>query len=190
VSAGAGRGAGSDTKPERTANMGYLNDTDMSQFIAPSLIVKTAGTWTDTVSGNIWACARTAGAATFNLIIPVRIMSNIQAAQGYRLKSVDVFYKIATANLNNMTTVQMSKMTGSTAHTVATAGSSVTCTLDSSHLTSGNRSGQTDHRMTISLSSPAWVLQNQLYLVYITCDAPATTVFTLYGAQANFEVRL
>jgi hypothetical protein len=169
--------------------MGYLNDTDMSQFIPANEITKTAGTWTETVAGNIYACARTAGAATFNLIIPVRVMSNVQAAQGIRLKSIDVFYKIATASLNGMATVALSKMTGKV-HGSAVVGAGVTVSLDSSHGSSANRSSQADHKMTVTLASPMWVLRDELYVLYITCDAAATTAFTLYGAQANFELRL
>ena len=169
--------------------MGYLNDTDMSQFIPANDITKTAGTWTEGVTGNVYSAARTAGAATFELIIPVRIMANVQAAQGARLKSVDIWHKIATANLSNMSTVQMSKTTGRV-HGSAVLGASVPVTLDSSHASSGNRSAQADHKMTISLNSPAWLLRDECYVVYITCSAAATTVFTLYGAQANYELRL
>ena len=44
--------------------------------------------------------------------------------------------------------------------------------------------------MTVSLVSPMWVLKDELYVLQMACSAAATSVFTLYGAQANFELRL
>ena len=64
-------------------------------------------------------------------------MSNLQTGQGIRLKSIDVWYKVATANLSGMSTVSLSRNTGK-AHTLAMVGASVSVQLDTAHQSSAN----------------------------------------------------
>ncbi len=44
--------------------MGYVNDTDMSQFIPAINFAFSAGTWTPTIASNVVAQVRTATAAS------------------------------------------------------------------------------------------------------------------------------
>jgi len=58
----------------------------MSQFVPPSDILKTAGTWTDTVGGvaDTYMQRRTAADATAILVIPIAIPQNSVAQKGER----------------------------------------------------------------------------------------------------------
>lgn len=168
--------------------MGYVNDTKMSQFIPASMIQKSAGTWTPTLSNNTIGDVRSAADASFNLFIPVLVPSNDVALKGARLLSVDVHFKIGTAACDDFATVEMEKMSISSAGAVT--GAAVTTTLDTANDTAAERKAVADHFMTITLATPEWVDKDAVYWVYCAVDAAATSVFTLWGAKANFELRV
>jgi hypothetical protein len=168
--------------------MGYLNDTKMAQYIPASAIQKSAGTWTATLASNVLADVRTAADATFNIFVPVRVPGNAGALKGARLKSVELLYKVATAAMDSVTTVELEKCTVSSAGAVT--GAAVTVTLNSAEDTSAKRFAVADHRVIATLTTPEWVDNDCYYVLYVTFDAAATSAFTLYGAIANFDLRL
>ena len=168
--------------------MGYTNDTAMSQFIAASEMQMTAGTWTPTLASNTIGQVRTAEATTFNLFVPVLIPGNSVALKGCRLKSVELLYKVATAALTSVTTVELEKMTATSAGAIT--GAAVTCTIDSGHTTTALRVTLADHRMTVNVTTPEWVDNDVAYWLYVTFSAPATTVLTIWGAVVNYDLRV
>ncbi len=109
--------------------MGYVHDTQMSQFVSPFKAAFTAGTWTPTLAANVVKNVRTAAAAAFTAMIPVELPANAAGLKGARLKSIDVWYKILTADATDFATVELEKTT-LTANTVAITGAVVTTTLD------------------------------------------------------------
>ncbi len=169
--------------------MGYVHDTAMSQFIPPVCIQKSAGTWTPTLANNTLGDVRTAADAAFSLYIPILLPSNGVAMKGAYLKSIDVFYAIATAAADDFATVELEQMT-LPASGSAVSGASVTISLDAGHDTAAERKAIGNHKMTISLTNPAWVDDGECYYLVLTVDAAATTVFTLWGAVANYTLRL
>ncbi len=171
--------------------MGYTYDTQMSQFINPAAIIKTAGTWTDSASGGVVKSVRTAAAATFNLIVPVEIESNAAALKGCRLKSIEVYYNVATAALNSVTTVELQKTILPASFTAnATSGITPTVNMDGLNDTSAKRLTVGDHALFAGLAGAVWIDDNDAYYLYLTFDAAAGTVFTLYGARINYEFRI
>jgi len=173
--------------------MGYTHDTQMSMFIAPSAIHKTAGTWTPTIAANLPCDVRTAAAAAFTALIPIEIFSNAAALKGARLKSIDVFYKVLTAALTDFATVELEKVTlppPAAATGTAFTGASVTITQDAFHNTAALRKAVGDHTMTVTLTTPAWIDDNDAYVLEVICDCAASSVFTFYGARANFDLRV
>ena len=168
--------------------MGYLFDTQMSQFISPDMMGKSAGTWTPTLATNTVGAVRTAGAATFNLFVPIVVPGNAAGLKGSRLKSIDLFWKNATADLNSVTTVELEKVT-LPANGSAVTAAAVTTTLDSNNDTTAKRITQAAHKMTVSVTVPEWVAAGTVYWLYVTFDCAATSALTLWGAQANFDLR-
>ncbi|MCC7162299.1 MAG: hypothetical protein IT331_07380 [Anaerolineae bacterium] len=166
---------------------GYVHDTGASQWIDPALIAKSAGTWTPTYSTNKIFHRRTAGDATFNLFIPVVVKSNSSSQKGAYLKSIDVFYNVTNA-LDDLATVELNKQSLSSvgAHTAG----AVTTTLDSGHDSAAERKAAGEHKMTVTLATPAWVDDDESYVLYMVCDAAATSVFDLVGARANYTLRV
>lgn len=169
--------------------MGYVHDTHMSQFIPPAAITKTAGTWTPSVVSNVIKEARTAGAAAFTLLIPIPIPSNACERKGAKLKSIDIWYKIATAAATDFATVTLNQ-TGLPGDADAPAGAAAAIILDSAHNTAAKRKAEADHKLTVTLDAPVWLSENDAYFLQLVVDAAATTVFTLYGARANYELRI
>jgi hypothetical protein len=169
--------------------MGYVHDTHMSQFVPPAAISKSAGTWTPSVASNVVKEARTASDAAFTLLIPVPIPSNASVNKGAKLKSIDVFYKIATADADDFATVELEQVSLPLTSD-APAGGAVAVTIDAGHDTAAERKAEGDHLMTVTLNTPAWLDNEAAYFLQLVVDAAATTVFTLFGARINYELRI
>ena len=168
--------------------MGYVHDTHVSKFISPSKIQKTLGTWTPTYANNAWGDVRTAAGASFVLLIPVGIESNDSAFKGSKLKSIDVYWTNATADLTAFT-VALNKQT-LPANAAALAGAEVTAvTLDAGNDTAAERYTQAAHTMTVTLDTPAWIDDAESYFLALSVTAHANSVFTLWGARINFTKR-
>ncbi len=166
--------------------MGYTHDTDFSQWIAPNQIIKTAGTWTDTIAANVVRSDRTPAAAGFSLFVPLLIPSNASALKGARLKGVELHYKIATAG-GTAFTIEMERVAINAAGVVS--GAALPISLDSAHASDALRRAVGDHRLVVSLDSPAWVGSDQYYWLFCSLTAAATTAFALFGAVANYDFR-
>lgn len=169
--------------------MGNAMNTHMSQWIPPSMIQKSAGTWTATLASNVLADVRTAAAAAFNLFVPIKIPGNSVALQGARLKSVELLYKNATADLTSVTTVELEKCSVAAADNVVT-GAAVTITLNSAEDSTAKRITQASHRVIAAITTPEWVDNDVYYILYVTFDAAATSAVTLYGAVVNYDLRV
>jgi hypothetical protein len=169
--------------------MGYVHLTDISQFIPPADILKSAGTWTPTYSSNVHSDVRGAAEASFVLHIPIPLPASESGLQGAKLESIDVWYKVATANMSSSNAPTLNQVT-LPADTVAVTGAAITTSLDADHDTEGERVAQASHKMTITVTTPVFLEKDNAYFLYVPFEAAAGSVFTLYGAQANFTLRL
>ncbi|MBN1535200.1 MAG: hypothetical protein JW908_00605 [Anaerolineales bacterium] len=169
--------------------MGYVTDKSVSMFIHPSDIQKTAGTWTPTLSSNVWGDVRGAADAAFSLAIPIKLYSNAAAYRNCKLKSIDVWYTIGTAAADDFATVELEKMSLQADGTAIT-GAAVSTTCDTDHDTAAERLAVDEHKMTVTLDTPAFIDEDDVYVLTLTVDAAATTVFTIFGARANFDLVL
>ena len=170
--------------------MGYVHDTQMAKFIHPDEVIKSAGTWTATLASNVLSSVRSAADATFYLYIPVKLPSNAAALKGAYLKSIDVYYKIATAACDDFATVELEKQVLPAATGSDPSGSAVTVTQDTGHDTAAERKATGSHVMTVTLSTPVWIDDNDYYTLVLYVDAAATSVFTLWGARINWTLRV
>jgi hypothetical protein len=166
-----------------------MNNTHMSQFIPPSQIQKSAGTWTPTLSTHLVSDVRSAASAGFNLFIPIPVPSNSEYRAGSKLVSIDVLWKNATADLSNCATVSLKKQTLS-AHGSAVTGADVAVTVDTNNDTEAKRVTQADHKMTVTLDTPVYVDDDEGYVLYIAITAATSSAFQLFGAVANYQLRV
>ena len=169
--------------------MGYTHDVNMSQWLFANEAIKTAGTWTPTLASNVLSEVRTAADASFTIYIPIKIPSNSKALKGAYLKTIDVYYKILTAAADDFATVELEKMIAPL-DTVIPTGSAPAITMDTAHDTAAERKAVQEHKMTVTLTTPVWVDDDHYYVLTLIVDAAATTVFTLYGARANYTLRV
>lgn len=169
--------------------MGYVHDTQISQFVSPFKVGFSAGTWTPTIASNVPKNVRTAGAAAFTALIPIELPANVAGLKGARLKTIDVWYKILTADATDFATVELEKL-ALTANTVAITGSAPAITFDSAHDTAAKRKAQAEHMLTVTLTTPVWIGANDVYYLELLVDCAATTVFTLFGTRCNYDLRV
>ncbi|MDP2965981.1 MAG: hypothetical protein Q8N39_08120 [Pelolinea sp.] len=170
--------------------MGYVHDTQMSQFIPPSMFEHSAGTWTISEASNLIKSAREAADAAFTTLIPVPLPSNNAVLKGAMLKSIDVFYAIGTAAADAFATVELEKMTLGV-DDVAVTGAAVVTSCDLAHDTEAERLAvDTDHVMTVTLTTPVWIDDGEAFWLKLVIDAAATTVVTFFGARANYTLRI
>jgi hypothetical protein len=169
--------------------MGYVNVTDISQFVSPLEITKIAGTWTPTISSNLISDVRTAAAADTTLLIPIPLPGSSVGTQAAKLKSIDVWYKIATAEPTGFTVVL--NRVALNADGVAVAGANITAiTLDSNHDTPAKRYAIENHKMTVSLDAETFITEGYAYWLSCVISCHLNTVLTLFGARANYTLRL
>lgn len=165
-----------------------MDNTHFSQWIAPGQIGKSAGTWVPTLASNVASEVLGQADASFTLLVPISLLQNSAYRAGAKLKSIDVYYAIATA-ADDFATVELEKMTLGADDTAIT-GASVDVTLDSGHDTATKRkAADTDHVMTVTLDAAEWMDNDAVFVLAMVVDAAATTDFTLFGARANFELR-
>jgi len=171
-----------------------IHNAHFSQFIPPTQIGASAGTWTLAVASNVWSNNRTAADAAFTLCVPVIIPSNSVPLQGAQLKSIEIMYSIATADMDDMASVKLYKDTlqpqaASGSGTLNTATEITGITLDTGHDTAAERKAQDEHRMVITLTTPVFIDNDEAYHVEIVCDAAAASVFKVFGAIVNYVLR-
>ena len=167
--------------------MGYLNDTGFSQFIAPILALTSAGTWSGAYNSNIIYRVRTAADSSFDMMLPILVPSNSRMDKGSKLKSVEFIYYITTASPDAFAELDVWKNTFASDGTpTATA---VPITLDAAHDTDAERIALGYHRAVLTLTTPVWIDNDEIFYVHALVDCAATTVFRIYGAIANYTMR-
>ena len=171
--------------------MGYVHDTAMVIFTALEEMFFTVGTWTLTQASNIWTWNHTAAANVSIAHIPIRLPQNSAAYKGAFLKSIDIWWSNATANINDIVptiykVTLPTLLTGGSGPSVAAQ----TFTYDASHDTTAKRYTQDQHRMTITLSTPIWVDNNGEVFVQLSIDAASSSVVKLQAVRANYTLRL
>ena len=169
--------------------MGYIHDTAMSRFISPFECGYTAGTWTPTIGTNMVENVRTAADASFTILIPILLPSNDEILKGAYLKSIDVYYSIATAAADAVAGLAVDKITLG-ADGTACAGATVAVTQDTGHDTAAERLDVEDHTMTTTITTPVWIDDGEHFVGSLIADAAATTVSSFIGARVNYTLRV
>lgn len=174
---------------------GYVHDTAMSQFMTPGCALHTIGTWTDTV-GNVaqtYMKRRTGAAATNQLVYPVMVPQNSVGLKGAYLKSVDIWWELATAALTSLTPVINLATLPPGAAATGTPFSAVVAvpfSYDAFHNTAPLRLAIGKHHMTLTITTPWWLGPNDLVYVDTAIVDPGTAVYDDYGLRANFTLRI
>jgi hypothetical protein len=164
-----------------------IHNTHFAQHIPPNAMHIVTGTWTDadgTVTGQ--PCRRkTATAETAIISIPICIPSNSVALQGAKLASIEIDYDVNTAACTSVTAAISKIVRG--ADGAVSVVSAPACTQD---LTAATDAADVDeHKLTVTLTTPVWIDNDEYYMLKLTVVAAATTVFDIFGAVANFTLK-
>jgi hypothetical protein len=168
--------------------MGYVHDTAMSQFVPPTVMHGVTGTYTNAagaVAGTI-ALHRAAAASTGVINIPIILPSNSVAMKGAYLKSVEVDYECLLAAATSVT-FTMNKVTRGADGAVAVV-SAVTVTQDLTAAT--DAADQDQHKCTVTVTTPAWIDNDEYYLLVMTAICGGTVTLDILGAVINYTLRV
>jgi hypothetical protein len=167
--------------------MGYVHDSGFAQFIPPTAFHCVTGTWTDaagSVSGTI-VKKKAAGAETAVINVPITVPSNVNSFKGAMLNSVDVDYEISNTAATSIT-LSMNKVTrganGADAVVAAVTGTQ-TLVADSTANTID------EHRDTWTITTPAYIDDDEYYLLNISAVCADSTVLEYLGAVAKYSFR-
>jgi len=168
--------------------MGYVHDTAMSQFIPPTAMHYVTGTWTDAAGQTAGTIVKIKGAnaETSVITIPIIIPSNSVALKGAYLKSVEVDYEIRTQAATSITASMKRVVRGADGADAAPA--TVTVTQDLTAAT--DAADQDEHKLTITVSTPFWIDNDDYVLCVISAVCAAGTVLEILGAVANYTLRI
>ena len=172
---------------------GYVHDTAMSQFIPPGMCTYVTGTWSDAAGAVTGTIAKSKGAAdeTGVINIPICLPQNSVANKGSYLKSVDLWWETLTAALDAAGAVAAINKFTLPADTAAFGAlSAQTFTYDAGNDTAAETDNLDQHKMTLTLTTPIWLDDDDLVLVKLTMDAATTSAITFFGARANYTLRL
>jgi len=165
--------------------MGYTHNTAMSQFIPPNACSFSAGTWTPTITSDVPSLVRTAADTDHTIIIPLNVPSNSAYREGSCIATVDVFYKVATADLTAVTPkVEHVTLTADVAAVTGAEETAVTYSAIASA-----RITQASHTLTMTFTTPPWLSNADAYYLDILLDTGASAVFTFLGARINYTDR-
>ncbi len=168
--------------------MGYVHDTGMSQFIPPTVMHYVTGTWTDAagaIPGTI-AKHKAAGAETGVVTVPIRVPSNSVAQKGAYLKSIEVDYELLLAAATSVTPV-LNKVTRGIEGAIAVVAA-VTQTMNLVAGTSAATENQ--HKMIVTLTTPAWIDNDEEYLLQLSFVCGGVVTIDVLGAVANYTLRV
>ncbi len=170
--------------------MGYVNISQLSQFIPPSDFVKIGtGTWTAKLSDYVLCLERAAGAADIQIYVPISLMSSPIKTQGAKILSLDLWFKIATADCDMLTPACFK--TTLSANGVAVSSEIFTgVTTDAAHAAPLTAGEQGNHKLTLTFNNPPFFLEDTIYSFGFAISGTNLSVITLYGAQVSYKLRI
>lgn len=171
--------------------MGYVNDTHMHYWLSPHAWSYVTGTWAAAagVVANTTVMKRTAGDALSTVTIPVTVPSNDGPNKGCYVKSIDIYFEITANPLDSLAaTIYLATLPADGAAFAAPA--SQTFTYDTGHDIAAERIDVDQHKMTLTITTPIWIEEDQLLTVEIAIDNAAASVIEFLGALVNYTYRL
>ena len=168
--------------------MGYVHDTHMSQYIPPNAIHFSTGTITyvaGQVAGTIVA-HRAAANQTTLITIPIIIPSNSSALKGAMLNSIEIDYEILVAEPTSLTWT-LNKVTRGADGAVAV----VAAVTKTNTLSAATGKAVEQHRETITVTTPAYIDNDEYYLLEGAMVAGAGgNTSDFLGAVVNYTLRV
>jgi hypothetical protein len=166
--------------------MGYVHDTHMSLYIPPTAFHCVTGTWTQTAGTDAGTISKHKASADDTCVvnIPLFVPSNSVALKGAKISKVEVDYEITGANCTDILAT-CNKITRA-ADGTALSATDVPVTQDLAHATDAG--DVDDHKLTVTITTPAWIDNDEYYLLVLTIDTNSAVVEML-GAVVYYTLR-
>ena len=163
-----------------------VHNIHFAQFIPPTAIHYATGTWSNAAGsvGSTIVKRKTANAETSLITIPVEVPSNSVALQGARLDSIEIDYELTIADLTSLTAV-INKATRGVEGAVAV----VSTPAFTQSPTAADSKVQGKHKLVLTITTPAWIDNDEYYCAQLSAVAPAGTVIDVIAAVANFTLK-
>ncbi len=171
--------------------MGYVHDTHMHHWLSAMRWFYVTGTWAAAagVVANTAVMKRTAGDGLSTVTIPIGLPSNDGPSKGCYIQSIDIYFEITANPLDSLAaTIYLATLPADGAAVAAPA--SQTFTYDTGHDAAGERIDVDQHKMTLTITTPVWIEEDQLLTVEIAIDNAAASVIEFLGALVNYTYRL
>lgn len=170
---------------------GYVHDTAMAVWLPLTNIKATVGTWAMAVASSVWSLDHSTADNTSVIHIPIKLPQNSVAFKGAMLNSIDIWYFCGTADADDITPV-IQKLTFPANAGAIPSVAAVTFTYDAGHNTAALRyaHGTTLHKMTLTITTPFFVDDDDQVYVELTWNSSSTSVDKIYGVRANYTARL
>lgn len=171
--------------------MGYVHNTHVAQYIPPTLFHCVTGTWSMAAGQVVGTICKSVNDANQTSVvnIPIVVPSNSAANMGAYLESIEIDFEITGAALTALTAV-VNKVTRGADGAVATVAAPA-FTYDTGHDAANERVDVDQHKMTLTITTPFWIDNDEYVLVELTVDqAGDTGVIELLGAVVNYTLRL
>jgi len=169
--------------------MGYVNISQLSQFIPPTDFIKIGtGTWTSKLVSNVLCLERAAAAADIQVYVPVSLMSSPIKTQGAKILSLDLWFKL-TAEVDFLSSACF-KTTLSDNGVAVSAAVYSDVTTDADHSAPLAAGVVGNHKMTLTFNNPPFFLEDTIYSFGFVINGTNAAVITLYGAQVSFKLRI
>jgi hypothetical protein len=164
-----------------------IHNTHFAQYIPPTMFHPVTGTFTfaaGAVAGTI-ALHRAAANETSVITIPILLPSNSIALQGAKLASIEVDYELLIGEPTSITWTLNKVIRGIEGAVAVVASVTKTNTVADAAAKTVDQ-----HKQVITLSTPAWIDNDEYYLLQcsIVAGAGGNTADFL-GAVANFTFR-
>lgn len=168
--------------------MGYVHDTSMAQYIPPTLMHYVTGTWTDAAGqvANTIVKQKSAAAETTTITVPLIVPANAAALKGAMIASVEFDYEIRTSAATSVT-LTVNKVTRGADGADAT----VTAITGTQLLTPATTAATVDeHKDKFTITTPAYIDNDEYYLLKVVAVCAAGTVLEVLGATVNYTLRV
>lgn len=170
--------------------MGYIHDVNMIAILGPELVqIHDTQAWTDTLASNLWTKNRAAGATTFYIKIPVTLPQNTVSGIGSYIRVIDIWYTVETDPLTSLAAT-IYKAARPANGIAWGAPVSQAFTYDSGHSVGAGRVTVAYHMMTLTITTPFWLLTADDAYVQLAIEAGATPDFKYHGARLTYTLRL
>lgn len=165
-----------------------MHNTHMAQYIPPTAIHYVTGTWTNAAGQVVGTICKhkAANAETSVVTVPIQIPSNSNTLQGSYLVSVELDYELLVSACTSVTGAINKVTRGADTAVAVVAAQTVTQSL-----VAATAAATVDqHKLTVTLTTPVWIDNDEEYLAQFSFVAAAGTTIDVLAAVVNFTERI